>query len=142
MQINIGIIRRCEQSFFREKLSGMDLKSIDVIVLRALSRQGSCNQETLCSIVDIDKGRMAHVMKTLESGGLIRRFINPSNKREKLIEITKRGMELLEKTKQYSEEWSNRCFLGFSEEEKEQYYSYLERIAKNALAGKEPHKHD
>ena len=61
MQINIGIIRRCEQSFLRERLSTCQLKPVDSVVLTALDRHGQCNQDTLCSIVNIDKGRMAKI---------------------------------------------------------------------------------
>ena len=45
MQINIGIIRRCEQSFLRERLSTCQLKPVDSVVLTALDRHGQCNQE-------------------------------------------------------------------------------------------------
>ena len=48
MQINIGIIRRCEQSFLRERLSTCQLKPVDSVVLTALDRHGQCNQDTLC----------------------------------------------------------------------------------------------
>lgn len=96
MQINIGIIRRCEQSFLRERLSTCQLKPVDSVVLTALDRHGQCNQDTLCSIVNIDKGRMARVMERLEGRSLIRRLINPDNKREKLIEMTEQGKQMLE----------------------------------------------
>lgn len=137
MQINVGIIRRCEQSFLRENLSALHLKPIDSVVLLALSRQGSCNQETLCCVVDIDKGRMARVMERLEERRLIKRSVNPASKREKRIEMTEEGEAVLSRIKQFYGEWNERCFTGFTEEEKRQYQSYLERIAQNALAGKE-----
>ena len=112
------------------------------MVLLALSRQGSCNQETLCCVVDIDKGRMARVMERLEERRLIKRFINPASKREKRIEMTQEGEAVLAQIQRFSEEWNERCFSGFTEEEKEQYQSYLERIAQNTLAGKEHIEHD
>lgn len=142
MQINVGIIRRCEQSFLREKLSVLHLKPIDSVVLLALSRHGCCNQEALCCTVDIDKGRMARIMERLEERRLVRRLINPANKREKLIEMTEEGFAVLIRIQQFSEEWNERCFSGFTEKEKKQYQSYLERIAQNALAGKEHIEHD
>ena len=115
MQINIGIIRRCEQSFLRERLSTCQLKPVDSVVLTALDRHGQCNQDTLCSIVNIDKGRMARVMERLEGRSLIRRLINPDNKREKLIEMTEQGKQMLEIINSFSKEWNDRCFDGFTE---------------------------
>lgn len=137
MQINVGIIRRCEQSFLRENLSTLHLKPIDSVVLLALSRKGSCNQEALCCVVDIDKGRMARVMERLEERRLIKRSVNPASKREKRIEMTEEGEAVLARIQHFYGEWNERCFTGFTEEEKRQYQSYLERIAQNALARKE-----
>ena len=134
MQINIGIIRRCEQSFLRERLSTCQLKPVDSVVLTALDRHGQCNQDTLCSIVNIDKGRMARVMERLEGRSLIRRLINPDNKREKLIEMTEQGKQMLEIINSFSKEWND--------QEKNEYQGYLERIARNALAGKENLEND
>ncbi|WP_294147447.1 MarR family winged helix-turn-helix transcriptional regulator [uncultured Clostridium sp.] len=142
MQINIGIIRRCEQSFLRDRLRTCRLKPVDSVVLLALSRHGQCNQDTLCSIVNIDKGRMARVMERLEERSLIRRLVNPDNKREKLIEMTEEGEKMLEVINSFSREWNERCFAGFTENEKQEYQSYLERIARNALAGKENLEND
>ena len=130
MQINIGIIRRCEQSFLRERLSTCQLKPVDSVVLTALDRHGQCNQDTLCSIVN------------MEGRSLIRRLINPDNKREKLIEMTEQGKQMLEIINSFSKEWNDRCFDGFTEQEKNEYQGYLERIARNALAGKENLEND
>lgn len=135
MQINIGIIRRCEQSFLREKLYTCRLKPVDSVVLLALDRHGQCNQDTLCNTVNIDKGRMARIMERLECRGLIARLVNPCNKREKLIEMTPQGREMLDFINSCTREWNERCFAGFTEEEKKEYQGYLERIARNALAG-------
>lgn len=142
MQINIGIIRRCEQSFLRERLKTCQLKPVDSVVLLALERHGQCNQYTLCSIVNIDKGRMARVMERLENRSLIRRLINPDNKREKLIEMTEQGEKMLKLINSFSQEWDERCFAGFTQEEKNEYQGYLRRIAGNALAGKENLEND
>lgn len=142
MQINIGIIRRCEQSFLRERLSTCQLKPVDSVVLLALNRHGQCNQYTLCNMVNIDKGRMARVMERLEGRGLIRRVVNPDNKREKLIEMTEQGEQMLEIINSFSREWNERCYAGFTEEEKKEYQGYLQRIAGNALAGKETLEND
>lgn len=142
MQINIGIIRRCEQSFLRERLSAYHLKPIEGIVLASLRKKNRCNQESLCCCIDIDKGRMARIMERLELRKLIHRVINPSNKREKLIELTKEGEEMLVLIDSFFLEWSERCFIGFTDEEKKQYQNYLKRITENALKGKEAYSHD
>lgn len=142
MQINIGIIRRCEQSFLRERLGEYRLKPVDSLVLSSILQNGTCNQEMLCTLIDIDKGRMARIMERLESRGFIRRVVNPTDKREKLVEMTEGGLQMCRTICAMFQEWNERCFAGFTEEEKAQYQSYQERIAHNALAGKENARHD
>jgi len=137
MEIHFGIIRRCAQSFFREKLAELNLKPVDGVVLLSISQCGSCNQETVGCAVDIDKGRIARTMARLEEHGLIRRVVNPQNKREKQIELTAKGAQFLSVICSFEEEWQARCFAGFTEEEKQNYLGYLERIARNALSEKE-----
>ena len=85
---------------------------------------------------------MARVMERLEGRSLIRRLINPDNKREKLIEMTEQGKQMLEIINSFSKEWNDRCFDGFTEQEKNEFQGYLERIARNALAGKENLEND
>lgn len=142
MQINIGIIRRCEQSFLRDRLAEYQLKPVDSLVLNSVQHQGTCNQEMLCSLLDVDKGRMARIMERLEGRGLIRRIVNPANKREKLVEMTEDGLAMCHTICSLFKEWNERCFIGFTEEEKAQYQRYQERIAHNALARKENARHD
>lgn len=142
MQLHSGIIRRCEQSFLREHLNCYHLKPADSIILHTMRKTGCCNQEALCDIVDIDKGRMARILEYLEEQRLIIRIVNPSNKREKLIELTDEGTKMLHIIDTLFDEWNERCFSDFTEEERQEYQNYLERIAKNALARKENLEHD
>lgn len=142
MEIYHSILRRCAQGFFREKLAPLHLKPVDGIVIRSISQYRSCNQETICCAADLDKGRIARSMGRLEERGLIRRVVNPQNKREKQVELTDEGGKILEQIRTFEEDWKSRCFSGFTEEEIKNYQSYLERMARNALSEKEAWKHD
>lgn len=137
MQINTGIIRRCEQSFFRDHLANYQLKPVEALALKTIRSEGTCNQEMLCGLLDIDKGRMTRILEYLEERGLIRRVVNPGNKREKLAEATDEGLDMCLIISSLFDEWGKRCFIGFTEEEKKQYKGFLARIAHNALTEKE-----
>lgn len=134
MQAYPGIIRRYQQSFLREHLADYRLKPVDGFVLHISQKKGWCNQETLCSIIDIDKGRMARIMERLENRHFIRRIVNPSNKREKLVEVTDEGLEMLQVINSLFDKWDEQCFEGFTDKERAEYELYQERIAKNAAS--------
>lgn len=137
MQLHTGIIRRCGQSFLRSRLKEYHLKPLDSVVMHTLQKKGSCNQETLCSTVDIDKGRMARIMDRLEQSGLVQRVVNRSDKRAKLVALTDDGLKMLETIDSIFSDWDEICFTGFSGEERQQYHDFLERISQNAAAWKE-----
>lgn len=137
----IGVIRRCEQSFIRCRMEAYNLHPIEGIALRSLQRIGTCNQDALCMMMNIDKGRIAKTMASLEEKHLIQRIVNENNKREKLIELTPEGFQITEKVIAIYNQWNQICFTGFSPQEREQYISFLDRIADNAAAQRREERH-
>ncbi len=127
----IGVIRRGEQSFVRERLQPYDLVPVEAFALRVIASLDSCNQDTLCARLEIDKGRVAKLLARLESAGQIQRTVNEHNKREKLVRLTDRGREALGHVNETLDEWNRMCLQGFSQEECEQYFSFIHRIAQN-----------
>lgn len=137
----IGTIRRCEQNFVRCRMEAYDLHPIDGVALRTLNYCKSCNQDTLCEVMNIDKGRIAKTMARLEEKKLIRRIVNENNRREKLIELTMEGLKMTETVNSIISQWNEICFTGFSPEEREQYMHFLDRIAENAAAQRKEERH-
>lgn len=45
----IGVIRRGEQSFVRERLKEYDLVPVEAFALRMIASLDGCNQDTLCT---------------------------------------------------------------------------------------------
>lgn len=127
----IGVIRRGEQSFVRERLREYDLVPVEAFALRMIASLDGCNQDTLCARMEIDKGRVAKLLAGLESAGQIKRTVNENNKREKLVRLTEHGQEALRYVNETLDEWNRMCLKGFSEEECEQYFSFIYRIAEN-----------
>lgn len=127
----IGVIRRGEQSFVRERLKEYDLVPVEAFALRMIASLDGCNQDTLCTRLEIDKGRVAKLLAGLENAGQITRTVNENNKREKLVRLTERGQEALQYVNETLDEWNRMCMQGFTEEEWTQFFSFLHRIADN-----------
>lgn len=132
----IGVIRRGEQSFIRERLGQYGLVPVEAFTLRLIAALDGCNQDALCARLEIDKGRVAKLLAGLEQAGHIRRTVNAQNKREKLVELTCQGQEVLERVDDAFAEWNRMCLQGFSEEECAQYFSFINRIAENVAQGR------
>ena len=51
----IGVIRRGEQSFVRTRLKQYSLVPVEAFALHLIAVLGCCNQDTLCTRLEIDK---------------------------------------------------------------------------------------
>ena len=126
----IGIYRRAELFFIRSKLEQYGLAPLEGKVLLRL-QNGGCGQDELGGFFEVDKGRIAKILFTLEERGLICRGVNEKNRRQKLVSLTPAGEQMVENIKKVFEEWDTACFRGFSEEERQIYTDFIRRIAEN-----------
>ncbi|MBS6645523.1 MAG: winged helix-turn-helix transcriptional regulator [Clostridiaceae bacterium] len=139
----INIIRRSEQSYIRNRVESYGLHPLDALTLYVLMAMDTCNQDSLCCEMNVDKGRIAKTVSHLEEGGFLVRTVNLNNKREKLLHLTDSGKEMASVVRQIFDDWNAICFNGFSPEEQAQYHSFLKRIAHNAAESrKEFRQHD
>ena len=127
----IGVIRRGEQSFVRARLRQYSLVPVEAFTLHLIAVLGRCNQEALCTRLEIDKGRVAKLLAGLEADDQIQRTVNAQNKREKLVTLTPKGRQTLQNVNAAFDEWNRTCLKGFTEEERAQYFAFLHRIAEN-----------
>ena len=125
-----GIYRRAELFFIRTELEQYGLSPLEGKVLLRLD-SGGCGQEDLGLFFEVDKGRMAKILFTLEEHQFICRGVNEKNRRQKLVSLAPAGMQMVEKMKEVFEEWDEVCFRGFSDEEKQLYLDFIRRIAEN-----------
>ena len=126
-----GVIRRAVQSFVRSRLGTLGLTPADSFSLHTISVLGTCNQDALCVRLELDKGRVAKLLARLEAMGLVRRTVNASNKREKLVALTDAGRAALRQVDAAFSEWEEIELQSFTPDERRQYLAFLDRIAQN-----------
>jgi DNA-binding MarR family transcriptional regulator len=92
----------------------------DGISIRELSK------ETL-----LEKSTLTTMLKRLEDEGHIQRIPSEKDRRKTLIKLTKKKKILQEKYVQVSTEMSDLFYHGLTEQEKDEFDMYLERILEN-----------
>lgn len=101
-----------------------------------LYRNDGVNQETIAKTLNIDKATSARAIKKLEEEGYVRRERNDYDKRNYLVFLTDKAEKLKPTIKTILQTWTNHLLKGITQEEKEQIYSILEKIAKNSMTVK------
>jgi len=113
----LSIIVRNSRIFSTRALQEYGLGHPEQMILMFLFQNNNVNQDTIAKKFNIDKGTIAKTCSKLESKGYIERITNPSNQREKLINLCDKGREMFGIMGKVLEDWNNCIFEGLSEED-------------------------
>ena len=128
----ISRIHRFTHIHLNNKLELFNIGSGQLHFLMKLYKNDGINQETLAHNLQTDKATSARAIKKLEKEGYVRRKIDDTDKRAYKIFLTKKAKDLKPKIKKITRDWTNTLLTGFSVDEKDLMFSFLERIAQNA----------
>ena len=129
----VSIIRRCELSYVRGEMEKYGLIPLEGRLIRIL-KDKSCSQDDLAEYLNLDKGRIAKNLASLEEKGLVCRRINEKDRRQKFVSLTEKGEEIYEQIRDIYKSWDEICYTGFSREEQLIHQDHIKRIAANAVA--------
>lgn len=91
----------------------------------------------IVSIRRLTKSHVSSALKMLEDKGYIRRFYEENNSKTAHIEVLKLAEGILQDGYNMQMDFFDTVFWGFSEEERNQYRTLLERIYENVEKGLE-----
>lgn len=100
-------------------------------ILFQLSVSPSLSMGDLAKKINRDKSTTTVLVRKLLKEGFIQETQNDKDKRNKLISLTVKGKEYNIITQELSSKLLSTFYDGFSEEEKSQFVSFLQRIEKN-----------
>ena len=97
------------------KAQGMDISPGQVGILFLLGQRDLLPMSELSNILEIDNSAITRVVDRLEKSGLVIRQPNPEDRRQYLIGITDKGMELASKAKEIANSANDKIKEGFSD---------------------------
>ena len=137
MQDRIEVFRRIERQYFRDQLGPLGLQPVEAMIIRLLRRRGRLRQEDIVHRIVLDKGTVARSVARLEKLGLVARSVSDQCRREKLVDLTPAGVEMVAKIQAVMDVWNDISYQGFTPEERALYDSFLTRITDNVKQFKE-----
>ena len=117
-----------QQKYMKTKIQELNLGH-DMRYVIFIFDNPNCSQEDLLNMFGQSKGNIAKVLKKLEDDGLIKREINPKNRRKYLLTTTSKGNEVVPMIRQISKEWEKE--VGITEDDEE----LRKRIMEIAIKG-------
>ena len=96
-----------------------------------IARNEGCSQKDMAETFYIESCTLSSVLANMEKSGFIERKKSEKDKRSYCIYTTAKGRQLLEPVRKQFENAIETALSGFSSEEAEMLYYYLDRIANN-----------
>lgn len=128
---DVSIIVRKMRTFAERNQACLGIGFPEQLVLMHLRAHGSSNQESIATLLDIDKGAVAKTIAKLEDKGLVTRKVNPENRREKLVSTKPAAEDVLETMRSNYQDFEQRMFEGLSNEEQQLMIELVGRVARN-----------
>lgn len=139
MNINSSIsllsnVHSITADFLTEKLSQQGFKefaSSHGNILFQLSIRNQLSMSELAKIINRDKSTTTVLVRKLETEGYVKVEPDPNDKRGRFVSLTDNGKKYNSITAEISKDLLTTFYKDFSEEEKEQFVSFLSRIKNN-----------
>lgn len=103
---------------FVEHLSPLGIRPRHLHVLRQLDAHGSMSQQALADMIRVDPGNLIATLDELQADGLIRREVDMSDRRRRVLEVTARGLRMLRQGVAASERADDEVLGGLSQAER------------------------
>jgi MarR family transcriptional regulator for hemolysin len=116
---------------FEDKLHEEGVSIGTWVVLNALSDEGIISQRALASHVHLEGATITHHIDRLEQLGLVRRQLDPDDRRVRKLELTAEGKRLHRNLLEAARAFERVVFDGISERQRMELRRTLDRIAAN-----------
>jgi len=124
-------INKCQRNIGAQSFSQIGLSSGQPKVIQFLNRYEGCSQKDLAKLCHIQPATMTSLLNHLEKDELIYRVINKDDRRITNVFLTPKGKKLQKQVDEKLDYMNDQALQGFTELEKEQLNSYLDRIYQN-----------
>ncbi len=133
----VSVIHRYGHSYFDHEFSDLDIGHGPRNFLAALFCREGMTQDELSEFLMMDKTTTARAVKQLVQAGYVTRRRDEDDHRYYHLYLTDKARDLAPRIWDARSKWTEVLSRGFTEEEKELIYTFLERAADNAARFRE-----
>ena len=120
------------QTVYRQERLGADICAAHHVFVFTICAHPGLSQDEIARALYLNKSTVTRALSSLEERGLVRRELNPEDKRQTLVYPTEEMLRILPEVRAIAEEWNRIIESGIPTEELLVFYSVLLRMEKNA----------
>jgi DNA-binding MarR family transcriptional regulator len=100
-------------------------------VLYFLKENNGCNQQHICNHLAVDKTAMVKVINYLIKADYVERNVNPKDRREHFVTLTKKGWKYMEQIVKAFQAIDDEIFSSITPQEQEAFVLMLNKLSAN-----------
>ncbi|MCE4050335.1 MULTISPECIES: MarR family transcriptional regulator [Bacillaceae] len=127
----VGMIARALDSISNIEFKEYDLTKGQYLYLVRIYENPGIIQEKLAEMIKVDRTTAARAIKKLEMNGFIEKRQDETNKKNKLLFPTEKGMEVYPFLKREADHSDKTALAGLSHEQTEVLYELLKKVREN-----------
>ncbi|MDA3823073.1 MAG: MarR family transcriptional regulator [Bacteroidales bacterium] len=127
----VSIINRAASSYFTKALAPFHIGPGMQAYLLVIGDEEVMSQEAITKRLTVDKANVTRAMKSLEQLSLIKREVDPTDKRKILISLTNKGIEVKKEITIISKKWIDILKSPLNDNEWASFNSSLKKIIDN-----------
>ena len=113
---------------FTEALEPFGIRPRHLAALIELRDSGQVTQQSLCGALHLDPTNLVAILNELEERGYARRRRDPADRRRHIVEVTKKGLAVIDKVSEVMDAVEAQMLEGFEPGEREQLELLLSSI--------------
>src|SRR3954453_16695173 len=113
---------------FTEALEPFGIRPRHVAALIELHDRGELPQQSLCGQLHLDPTNLVAILNELEERGYATRRRDPQDRRRQIVEVSKKGMPVLDKASEVMDRVEGELLDGFEPAERKQFEGLLAAV--------------
>ena len=110
---------------------GADLTPLKMRILRVVWSVSDASASDIVRVVRRDKAQVARLIDDLTAQGLLRREVDPADRRSKLLYLTERGEEIFNSVAKIEQAFAARIVKGIKSADLDTFYRVADQITEN-----------
>jgi DNA-binding MarR family transcriptional regulator len=128
----ISVLHRIGQTYIASELEPLRIGKGQHSFLAALFHRDGISQGELARMLQMDKGAVAHALLKLEQAGYVKRERDHVDRRVNLVYLTDKARSIEAHLFSVLASWTDTLANGFSDEERHQTLSLMQRMSDSA----------
>ncbi len=129
----IWIINKDFRKYSENVLKKHDITLVSLRYLIIIKKIEGINLQEIAVELNVDKAMVTRTIKKLVDLNLVEKRQDKNNSRSYSLHLTKKGYETVDDIKSIFKDWFSSVTCDFTEEERELYISFIERVYSNRV---------